>query len=182
MAPCAKKQETANLHVMEEEMMAVIQSAIPRDDYSLEIVMTNSNRLLCYMEPYLDTIQYCPLRDRKIWEHIEIMDTSLRFLNSPNVEISLDMLLDLVQKDKDKGGYSMIDKASINQEGVLQVILKNTNRIEMDLGHLIQYPLFTLLIHEELLKTMKVKPHSLLWEKDGVTLEIAIQTVLNYFQ
>jgi hypothetical protein len=55
--------------------------------------MSNGNHLRFNMLPYLDTVQFCPLKDMKVWESVEVHDTYILWGGSPRVELSIDTLL-----------------------------------------------------------------------------------------
>lgn len=74
-------------------MIVTFKSAVPMDDYTLEVTMTNGNRLKFNMEPYLDTVQFCPLRDREVWKNVKVYDTYLLWKCSTKVELSIDEIL-----------------------------------------------------------------------------------------
>ena len=75
------------------DMIVTFEKAIPMKDYSLQIIMSNGNRLKFNMLPYLDTVQFCPLKDMGIWENVEVHDTYLSWKGSARVELSIDTLL-----------------------------------------------------------------------------------------
>ena len=74
-------------------MIVAFQSVVPMDDYTLEVTMTNSNRLKFDMQPYLNTIEFCPLKDKNVWKNVEVHDTYLFWKGGAEVELSIDTLL-----------------------------------------------------------------------------------------
>lgn len=74
-------------------MIVAFKSAIPKEDYTLQITMTNGNTLKFNMKPYLDTVQFCPLKDRAGWENVKVYDSYLLWIGSTKVELSIDTLL-----------------------------------------------------------------------------------------
>jgi len=58
-------------------MIVTFQSVVPMDDYTLEVAMTNGNRLKFDMKPYLNTIEFCPLKDKNVWKNVEMHDICL---------------------------------------------------------------------------------------------------------
>ncbi len=50
-------------------MIVCFQSAIPREDYTMDIIMNNGNRLFLDMEAQLETVQFCPLKDKAVWKY-----------------------------------------------------------------------------------------------------------------
>lgn len=74
-------------------MIVTFKNAVPMEDYTLEVTMTNDNTLKFNMEPYLDTVQFCPLKDKEIWKDVKVYDTYLLWKGSTKVELSIDVLL-----------------------------------------------------------------------------------------
>ncbi|MDF2672357.1 MAG: hypothetical protein K0R09_622 [Clostridiales bacterium] len=74
-------------------MIVTFKNAVPMDDYTLQITMSNGNKLKFNMEPYLGTVQFCPLKDSEVWKNIKIHDTYLLWEGSTSVELSIDTLL-----------------------------------------------------------------------------------------
>jgi len=74
-------------------MIVKLIKAIPMKDYTLKIIMSNGNCLKFDMLPYLDTVQFCPLKDMTVWEKVEVHDAYLLWNGSARVELSIDTLL-----------------------------------------------------------------------------------------
>jgi hypothetical protein len=161
--------------------MAAIQSVIPKADYTLEIILTNHSRLICNMKPYIETVQFCPLKDMETWKNVETKENCLSFTGVTRVEIPIDTLLDLFMRELNVNCNSAIEKAEITQEWLLHIILKNKNQMDLDFQQLLAYPLFSPLIEKGLFQTIKAQKHSLLWKNENVALEISMHTLLRYF-
>jgi len=75
-------------------ILVTIKEAIPMDEYLLEITMSNGNYLTFNMSPYIDTVQYCPIKDIKVWKNVQVFDSYLLWDGSARVELSIDTILD----------------------------------------------------------------------------------------
>lgn len=162
-------------------MSTKIQSAIAKEDYILEIVMTNGNRLTCNMIPYLNTIQFCPLKDKTVWEAMEVLDTCLKWKGNQTVELSVDRILDLFKTEEASQREAAIKEAVSDEEWLLHIQLVNGNRMDMYMEQLLEYPMFMPLLEKGLWKTMQAKKHSLLWKNRDVSFELSVHMLLNYF-
>jgi len=158
-----------------------IKQVFPKDDYFLEIIMANGNSINCDMKPYLDTIQFCPLKKKDVWRNIEIQQSSIKWRGNSVVELSIDRLLDLFMKNKQDSREVAIKEATSERKWQLHLQLVNGNWMRMDLEQLLEYPLFTPLLDKGLWNTLQVKEHSLLWENQNVKFEVPLPTLLNYF-
>ena len=161
-------------------MSTKIQHAIASEDYTLELVMENGNRLLCNMEPYLHTIQFCPLQDKSVWETMEVLDTCLRWQGRQIVELSVDRMLDLF-KDEDSQKMAGIKEATTQGKWLLHIELINGNQMDMDVEELLEYPMFMPLLEKGLWNTLQAKKHSICWKNKDVCFELSVQMLLNYF-
>jgi hypothetical protein len=74
-------------------MIVTFQKVVPLEDYKLQITMSNGNQLKFDMKPYLNTIQFCPLRDIDLWKNVQVYDTYLLWNGKEKVELSIDTLL-----------------------------------------------------------------------------------------
>jgi hypothetical protein len=83
-------------------MIVTLKEAIPMDDYTLQIIMSNSNTLKFSMLPHLNTVQFCPLKDRSVWKNVQIFDTYLLWEGSARVDFSIDTLLSYFQVGRDE--------------------------------------------------------------------------------
>lgn len=162
-------------------MIVTFQSAIPKEDYTLEITMTNNNRLVVDMKPYLDTVQFCPLKVSEVWRNIEVRDTSLRWRGRSKVELSVDTLLALFRAGAEIGQDSNVQEAAAKKDWQLSLQLDNGNRLDMDVGQLLEYSMFAPLLNRGLWKTMRRQQHSLLWEDKSIRLELPVKSILDYF-
>lgn len=162
-------------------MIVCFQSVVPKEDYKLDITMSNGNRLLLNMTPHLDTVQFCPLKDKAVWKSIEMQDTCLRWIGKSSVELSIDRLLGLFGTGRQVGLDAAIDKVTSDQNWKLHLELDNGNHLDMDMSQLLQFSMFAPLSKKGLWKTMQAKEHSLLWRDTNIQLEISISTILNYF-
>lgn len=162
-------------------MIVTFAYAIPKEDYRLEVTMTNENRLEFDIKPYLDTVQFCPLKDKAVWMKIEVRNTCLRWKGNSKVELSVDTLLDLFKEGKETGQSSAIQKASVKDDWQLYLRMDNGNSLTMDVGKLLEFPLFAPLLNKGLWKTMRAQEYSLLWEDKSIRLEFPVGTILKYF-
>jgi len=162
-------------------MIVTFQSAIPKEDYTLEITMTNNNQLVVNMKPHLDTVQFCPLKDTAVWRNIEVKDTSLCWRGSSKVELSVDTLLALFQTGEETGQDSCVQEAAAKKDWKLSLQLNNGNHIHMDVEQLLEYSMFAPLLRRGLWKTMRGQQHSLLWEDQSIRLELPVKSILDYF-
>jgi hypothetical protein len=162
-------------------MIVSFQNAVPKEDYMLEVIMTNQNRMYLNMHPHLNTVQYCPLKDIAVWENIEVKNTSLNWKGSSKVEMSSGELRHLFMKGKEKGGQAVIEEAVAKKDLLLRLWMDNGSHIEMGMEQLLDYPLFAPLLSRGLWQTMQVKEQSLLWEDKNIHLELPLKSILDYF-
>ncbi|WP_053956384.1 DUF2442 domain-containing protein [Inediibacterium massiliense] len=162
-------------------MIVCFQSVVPREDYKLDVTMTNGNRLLLNMVPQLETVQFCPLKDKAVWKSVEMQDTFLRWIGKSPVELSIDRLLGLFKMGLKFGKDAAIDKVVSEKNWLLHLELDNGNQVNMDMSQLLQFSVFAPLYQKGLWKTMQAKEHSLLWQDSNIQLEISVNTILNYF-
>lgn len=162
-------------------MIICFQSAVLKEDYKLDVTMNNGNRLILDMAHQLETVQFCPLKDKAVWKSVEIQDTCLRWIGNSTVELSIDRLLGLFRAGMKYGQDAAIDKVTSDQNWRLHLQLDNGNQLEIDMSQLLQCSLFAPLSIKGLWKTMQVKEHSLLWQDSNIQLEIPVTTILKYF-
>ena len=74
-------------------MFVTFKSAVPMDDYTLLITMSNGNQIKFNIAPYLDTVQFCPLKDKEVWKKIKVHDTYLSWQGNSRVELDIDTIL-----------------------------------------------------------------------------------------
>ncbi|KXL54164.1 hypothetical protein CLNEO_03910 [Anaerotignum neopropionicum] len=162
-------------------MIVCFQSAVPREDYTLDIIMNNGNRLFLDMSTQLETVQFCPLKDKTIWNSVEVQDTCLRWGGNSTVELSIDRLAGLFKMGVKFGEDAKIDRVTSEKNWLLHLELDNGNRLDMDMSQLLEFSLFAPLLQKGLWKTIKAKEHSLLWQDSNIQLEIPVSTILHYF-
>jgi len=162
-------------------MIVTFKSAIPKEDYTLEITMTNKNQMIVDMKPHLNTVQFCPLKDAVVWRNIEVRDTSLRWRGSSKVELSVDTLLALFRAGEETGQDSCVQEAAAKKGWKLSLQMDNGNRIHMDVEQLLEYSVFAPLLSKGLWRTMRGQQHSLLWEDKNIRLELPVKIILDYF-
>ncbi len=162
-------------------MIVCFQSAIPREDYTMDIIMNNGNRLFLNMTAQLETVQFCPLKDKAVWNSVEVQDTCLRWMGKSVVELSIDRLLGLFKMGLKFGQDAAIERVTSEQNWLLHLELDNGNHLDMDISQLLEFSLFAPLSQKGLWKTMQAKEHSLLWKNSNIQLEIPVNTILNYF-
>lgn len=162
-------------------MIITFENAIPKTNYILSITMTNKNHMDFDMKPYLETVQFCPLMDKAVWKNIEIRHTCLRWRGNSKVELSIDTLLGLFMAGKEAGHNSIIQDVAAKEDWWLYLLMDNSNSLTMDIGQLLEFPLFAPLSQKKLWKTIKAKEHSLLWKDKNIVLELPIESILNYF-
>lgn len=162
-------------------MTSVIQSVEALNDYTLRISMRSGNRLAVCMAPHLHTVQFCPLLDRQVWTQVQAKGTSLYWEGAARVELSLDRLLYEFLSGPRPGTRACVQEASADAEHRLCLRLDNGNSMELSMRELLQAPPFTPLADERLWCSLRVRPASLVWEKRGVSLDIAVENLLRYF-
>lgn len=143
--------------------------------------MVNGNQIACDMKPYLNTIQFCLLKQKSVWERIETNQNSIRWIGDQVIELSLDRLLDLFTKDKPDSQKVAIQKATSESKWNLYLQLVNGNWMSMNLEPLLEYPIFTPLLDKGLWNKLRVNEYSLQWENQNVKFELPLHTLLNYF-
>lgn len=74
-------------------MIVTFHNAIPLDNHILQVTTSNGNRLKFDFKPYLNTIQFAPLKDPALWQKVEVGETCLYWRGCSGVELSLDTLL-----------------------------------------------------------------------------------------
>jgi hypothetical protein len=162
-------------------MIVTFQNAIPKEDYMMEVTMTNQNRMYLNMSPHLNTVQYFPLKDIAVWKNIEVKNTSLNWKGNSKVEMSSGQLRHLFMKGKVNGGHAAIEEAVARKDLLLYLWMDNGSHMEMGMEQLLEYPLFTPLLSKGLWQTMQVKEQSLLWEDRNIRLELPLKSILDYF-
>lgn len=163
-------------------MIVTIQSAELKDNYILDITMTNENHLILNMAPYLDTVQFVPLKDKTIWKNVVVLETCLRWQGNSKVEVSINTLVGMVKEDKQFGQEeSKIREAMADDRWMLNLWLENGNSITFNVRGLLEYSIFAPLSQKRLWKNMQVKEHSLLWEDKNIKIELPITTLFDYF-
>ena len=162
-------------------MIVTFQTAVTKEDYMLEVTMTNHNRMYLNMHPHLNTVQYCPLKDITVWKNIEVKNTSLSWKGSSKVEVSSGELRHLFMKGKEMGGHAIIEEAVAKQDLLLYLRMNNGSHIKMSMGQLLEYPLFAPFLSRGLWQTMQAKEQSLLWKDKNISLELPVKSILDYF-
>ena len=162
-------------------MIVCFQSVVPREDYTLEITMNNGNRLFLDMAAQLETVQLCPLKDKNVWNRVEVKDTYLRWIAKFPVELSIDRLIGFFKMGLKLDEDAKIFRVTAEENWQLHLALENGNCLHMDMSQLLEYSLFAPLSQKGLWKTMKAKEHSLLWKDSNIQLEIPVNTILHYF-
>ena len=161
--------------------MACFESAVPKEDYTLSVTMTNGNRLTVDMSPHLNTVQFCALKDLEVWRDVEVRETSLCWKGAPSAELSVDRLLSLWEAGGQVGQESSIAQATSEQGWQLHVLLQNGNRLQMDMRPLLSFPLFGPLSQKVLWKSLQAEEHSLRWGDARIRLELPLSSILQYF-
>lgn len=161
--------------------MACYQSAVPKADYTLTVTLQSGNWLTINMKPHLQTVQFCPLKEKAVWQNVEVQETSLRWKGAPAAELSLDRLLSLWKSGTQARQEAAIVEAMPSQGWRLQVMLNNGNSLQMDFCPLLQFPMFAPLSQKSLWKTMQVQEHTLLWQDSNIRLALPLQVFLKYF-
>ena len=142
--------------------------------------MTNGSRLEFDIAPHLDTVQFLPLKDQRVWNSIEVFDTRLCWQGK--IELSIDTMLGMLKEGRQFGRASSIIKdASIEDCRMLRLLLDNGSLIEINMQGLLECPLFAPLAQRALWKTIQFKEHSLVWENQGIRIEIQLDMLLQYF-
>lgn len=163
-------------------MIVTIQSAELKDNYILDITMTNGNQLALNMTPYLDTVQFVPLKNKTIWKNAVVLETCLCWQDKAKVEVSINTLVGMVKEEKQFGQeQSKIREAMADDRWMLSLWLENGNSITLNVRELLDYSMFAPLSQKRLWKNMKVKQHSLLWEDKTIKIELPINTLFDYF-
>mgnify|MGYP000091715275 FL=1 len=70
-------------------MFVKFESVVPMDDYTLLITMSNGNQMKFDISPYLDTVQFCPLKDKTVWKNIQVHDTYILWQGNTGVELDI---------------------------------------------------------------------------------------------
>ncbi len=162
-------------------MIVTFCNAVPKADYMLKVIMTNSNWFELDMRPHLDTVQFCPLKDEAVWRNIVINKTSLHWKGSSMVELSIDALLCMLRAGEKDSREACIRNVVLNDDRRLLLQLDNGNSIDIGIEPLLKYPLFNPLLNHGLWKTLQAKEHSLLWENANIRLELSMKTIIDYF-
>ncbi|KAF5065728.1 hypothetical protein DSECCO2_270870 [anaerobic digester metagenome] len=123
-------------------MIVCFQNAVPREDYTLDIIMNNGNRLFLDMSKQLETVQFCPLKDKNIWNSVEVRDTCLRWGGNSIVELSIDRLAGLFKMGLKFGEDAKIDSVTSEKNWLLHLKLDNGNHLDMDMSQLLEFSLF----------------------------------------
>lgn len=161
-------------------MIVTIKSVTTSRDYRLAVTMTNGSKLEVDIAPYLDTVQFLPLKDQSVWNSVEVFDT--RLLWQGKIELSIDTLLGMLKEGRQFGQASSIIKdASAGDCRMLRLQLDNGCLIEINMQDLLDCPPFAPLAQRTLWKTMQLKEHSLLWENQDIHIEIQMDMLLQYF-
>lgn len=161
--------------------MACYQSAVPKADYTLTVTLQSGNWLTINMKPHLQTVQFCTLKEKAVWQSIEVQENSLRWKGAPATELSLDRLLRLWKSGAQAGLEAAIVHAMSTQGWRLQVILNNGNSLQMDFRPLLQFPMFAPLSQKSLWQTMQVQERTLVWQDSNIRLALPLQVILQYF-
>ena len=74
-----------------------------------------------------------------------------------------------------------IQKAVAAEDQTLYLTLTNGNELTLDVKQLFECPHFAPLADKSLWKTMRVRNNLLLWESEKTTVELSIDTILDYF-
>ncbi len=132
------------------------------------------------MSPYLDSVQFLPLKDKSVWSRVEAFDTRLCWRGK--LELSIDDLLGMLKEGRRFGlASSAIKEASAESGWLLRILLANGSLIEINMRELLEYPLFAPLEQKALWKSLRFKEHSLVWENQGIGMEIQLDALLKYF-
>ncbi len=97
------------------------------------------------------------------------------------LELSVDTLLGMLKEGRRFGqGPSVIKEASAESGRMLRILLDNGNLLEINMRELLAYPPFASLAQKALWKSLRFKEHSLVWENQGISMEIRLDTLLKY--
>lgn len=131
------------------------------------------------MLPYLDSVQFLPLKDKSVWSGVQAFGTCLRW--GEKLELSVDTLLGMLKEGRRFGqAPSVIKEASAESGRMLRILLDNGNLLAINMWELLAYPLFAPLEQKALWKSLRFKEHSLVWENQGISMEIRLDTLLKY--
>lgn len=145
----------------------------------MKVTMTNGSRLELDIAPYLDTVQFLPLKDRIVWSGVKAFGSCLRW--GKKLELSIDTLLGMLKEGRRFGQEpAAIKEASAESGRLLRILLTNGSLIEINMRELLEYPLFAPLEQKALWKSLRFKEHSLIWENQGVSIEIQLDALLKY--
>lgn len=161
-------------------MPVTLRDARVQDDYTVDIFISNGNRLTIHFLPLLKPLSFFPLMEDNIWKDIEVREDCLSWGSGQKVEIPIEQLLDLFRKGSDYCTDAAISKAEYN-DWILHLQLDNGNSLTMDMEPLLEYSVFAPLVQTKLWNTLQAREHSLLWEDTTIRLELPLQTILNYF-
>ncbi|MDF2986977.1 MAG: hypothetical protein K0R50_2487 [Eubacterium sp.] len=157
-------------------MTAIVQSAVPGEDYTLSVTLSNRNRININMLPYFDSIQFLPLKDREVWKTLKVQDGCLSWQG--DVQLSVSALLYLFREETKS---VQITEADAGDDWRLFLRLKSGSSLYLDMEPLLEYSVFAPMVQKKLWKSLRVKEHSLLWEDESLRLELPIETILKYF-
>ena len=156
------------------------QEVRPNEDYTIEIAMTNGNRITMDMKPFLNGAQYCALWDKTVWRSIRVREDSLLW-DAAKVDIPMDTLLELFRAGKSAGTHAAIRDAVARDDWRLLLLLDNGNLLSVDVEPLLEFSVFAPLVQRSLWKTLQARANTLIWEDEGFRMELTLDTLLDYF-
>lgn len=76
--------------------MTQIKSVVPKDNYILDVMLSNGNSVILNMESRLSTIRFGLLKDKEFFDKVATDGNFIRWENK--IEISTSEVFQLVQK------------------------------------------------------------------------------------
>lgn len=111
----------------------------PREDYLLDIEMDDTSKLIIDMKKNLNTIQFYPLKDEKVWNNIFIEEDAIfwKGLNGDVIaEMSLDTVMDIFGEEETESEGSGIERIDISEYVKVHIIMKNKNEAYLSMDRL----------------------------------------------
>ena len=161
--------------------MSEIKTVDATSCYVLQIVLTNGNMLSVGMEPFLNTVQLCSLKDMAIFKTARAQGMMIVWDGNMQLELSVSTLLCYFKCERFFGAKSAIAKAETSENYILHLALNNGNELKMHFKELLRYTPFTPLSEKSLWNSMMVKEYSLEFKTKGTAMELSTDKILQYF-
>lgn len=78
-----------------------ITNVTPLENYVLQVEFVSGSHVMLDMKPYLESVRFCPLKDRKVWRSATTNGLFVRFCDVELAHDEILTMLEVPQNNKD---------------------------------------------------------------------------------